>query len=159
MNSLVPTIIQDFFGKDINKFYVGFDDHVARMAELHKQVTKNIVNYPPYNIRKTGDNKYQIELAVAGFGKQDIEVELADNKLVIKGNTKADTKEDTFLVKGIGMRPFTRTFAVDDHIEVQSAELINGMLKIMLEKFIPEEKKPKKVKVKESRGYDEVPEL
>lgn len=141
-------LFKDMFGKDYDRFYVGFNDHVAKMAELHKEVAKNIPAYPPYNIKKTGENTYQIELAVAGFGKQDIEVELDDNKLVIRGNSSAETPEENFLVKGIGMRSFTRTFAIDDHIEVQNAELLNGMLKIVLEKFVPEEKKAKKIDIK-----------
>lgn len=141
-------LFKDMIGKDYDRFYVGFNDHVNKMAELHKEITKNIPTYPPYNIKKTGDNTYQIELAVAGFGKQDIEVELDGNKLVVRGNSSAETPEDNFLVKGIGMRSFTRTFAIDDHIEVQSAEMLNGMLKIVLESFIPEAKKAKKIKVK-----------
>lgn len=150
-------LFKDMFGKDYDRFYVGFNDHVTKMAELHKEVAKNIPAYPPYNIKKSGDNTYQIELAVAGFGKQDIEVELADNKLVIRGNSSAETPaEENFLVKGIGMRSFTRTFAIDDHIEVQNAELINGMLKIVLEKLVPEEKKPKKIKVKSRDNTDPV---
>ena len=140
-------LFKDMFGKDYDKFYVGFNDHVDKMAALHKEVTKNIPAYPPYNIKKTGDNTYTIELAVAGFGKQDIDVELEDNKLVIRGNSSAETPEENFLFKGIGMRSFTRTFAIDDHIEVQNAELLNGMLKIVLEKLVPEDKKSKKIKI------------
>ena len=137
------------FGKDLDRFFIGFDDQVNRLVKMHEDITKNIPNYPPYNIRKISDNKYQIELAVAGFGKQDIEVEFADNKLIVKGNTKStDTDVADYLYKGVGMRAFTRTFAVDDHIEVESAELINGMLKVVLEKLVPEHKKSKKIKVK-----------
>ena len=138
---------------DLNKFFVGFEDSVSRIQKAQAEIAKNITNYPPYNIRKTGDTTYQIELAVAGFGRQDIEVELADNKLVIKGARKSDDQDRDYVFRGIGMRPFTRIFAVEDKIEVQSAELVNGMLKIALEKLIPEEKKPKKVNIK-SHDYD-----
>lgn len=142
--------LKRLFGLDkVDQMFVGFDDQLNRMMALQKEVAKNVTNYPPYNIRKTAENKYLIELAVAGFGKQDIEVELADNKLVITGAVKSD--EDSaadYLFKGIGMRAFTRVFAVEDKVEVQSAELVNGMLKIALEKFIPEEKKAKKISVK-----------
>lgn len=138
-----------FGGKDFDRFFIGFEDQVARMMKMHEDITKNVPNYPPYNVRKLDDNKYQIELAVAGFGKQDIEVEFADNKLIVKGNTSSDSQDIAdYLYKGVGMRAFTRTFAVDDHIEVQSAELVNGMLKVVLEKLIPEHKKSKKIKVK-----------
>lgn len=142
--------LKRLFGLDkIDQMFVGFDDQLNRMIALQKEVAKNATNYPPYNIRKTGDNKFLIELAVAGFGKQDIEIELADNKLVITGAVRGDDETAAdYLFKGIGMRAFTRVFAVEDKVEVQSAELVNGMLKILLEKFVPEEKKPKKIRVK-----------
>lgn len=144
--TLVPRNVLDMF-KDLDKFYVGFDDNWNRMAKLHDDLTKNIPNYPPYNIRKVEDNKYIIELAVAGFGKSDIEITLENNKLIISGNTADDN--DNFLFKGIASRAFTRTFALDDHIEIENAEMMNGMLRIALEKIIPEHKKPRKIEVKE----------
>jgi molecular chaperone IbpA len=134
--------------KDFDKFYVGFDDQYNRLSKLHDDLTKNIPNYPPYNIKKTGENTYSIEIAVAGFGTQDIEIELADNKLIVKGNASSDETSDNFLFKGIANRAFTRQFALNDQIEVQNAEMINGMLKIFLEKIIPEHRKPKKIEVK-----------
>jgi len=134
---------------NLDKFFVGFDEQFNRMAKLHDDFTKNIPNYPPYNIKKTGDNNYVIELAVAGFAKQDIEIEFADDKLIIKGNTKDDESSD-FLFKGIAARNFTRTFVLDDQIEIKDAAMLNGMLKIALERIIPDHKKPKKIEVKDS---------
>lgn len=134
---------------NLDKFFVGFDEQFNRMAKLHDDITKNIPNYPPYNIKKTGDNNYVIELAVAGFAKQDIEIEFADDKLIIKGNTKDDEASD-FLFKGIAARNFTRTFVLDDQIEIKDAAIFNGMLKIALERIIPDHKKPKKIEVKDS---------
>lgn len=134
---------------NLDKFFVGFDEQFNRMAKLHDDITKNIPNYPPYNIKKTGDNTYVIELAVAGFAKQDIEIEFADDKLIVKGNTKEDEGSD-FLFKGIAARNFTRTFVLDDQIEIRDAAMLNGMLKIALERIIPEHKKPKKIAVKDS---------
>lgn len=134
---------------NLDKFFVGFDEQFNRMAKLHDDITKNIPNYPPYNIKKTGDNNYVIELAVAGFAKQDIEIEFADDKLIIKGNTKDDESSD-FLFKGIAARNFTRTFVLDDQIEIKDAAIFNGMLKIALERIIPDHKKPKKIEVKDS---------
>lgn len=142
--TLVPRTVLDMF-KDLDKFYVGFDDNWNRMAKLHDDLTKNIPNYPPYNIRKVEDNKYVIEMAVAGFGKSDVEITLDGNKLIISGNTSDD--KDNFLFKGIANRAFTRTFALDDHIEIENAEMVNGMLKIALEKIIPDHKKPRKIEV------------
>ena len=136
--------------KDLDKFFVGFDDQFNRIAKMHDDLTKNIPNYPPYNIKKTGDNTYVIEMAVAGFAKQDIEIELADGKMVVKGNVRDDADADNFLFKGIAARNFTRTFALEDQVEVKDAEMLNGMLKVFLERIIPEHKKPKKIEVKEA---------
>ena len=139
-----PTIWKDF-----GKFGVGFDDLFDRINEFHDTVAKNIPNYPPYNIKKIEDNKYVIEMAVAGFGKQDIEITTEDDKLVIKGNVESDdTKEDDMLWQGLALRPFTRMFTLNDQVEVNNAEMINGLLKVTLERIIPESKKPKKVEVK-----------
>jgi molecular chaperone IbpA len=134
--------------KDMDRFFVGFDDTYNRLSKLHDDMTKNIPNYPPYNLRKLADNKYVIEIAVAGFSKSEIEVEFVDDKLIVKGNAYDDNSAD-WLYKGIATRNFTRTFALDDKIEILGAELINGMLKIGLEKIIPEHKKPKKIEVSE----------
>ena len=136
--------------KDLDKFFVGFDDQFNRIAKMHDDLTKNIPNYPPYNIKKTSENTYVIELALAGFAKQDIEIELTDGKMVIKGNVQnEDEDNNNFLFKGIAARNFTRSFAIDDQIEVKDAEMFNGMLKVVLERIIPEHKKPKKIEVKE----------
>lgn len=148
MNWLLQNHPKDFgtLTKDFDKFFVGFDDHFNRMAKMHDEIAKNIPNYPPYNIRKADENKYVIELAVAGFGKSDIEITLEDNKIIVKGNAKDDN--DNFLWKGIANRAFTRVFALDDQIEIKDAALLNGMLKIALERIIPEHKKPRKIDVK-----------
>ena len=134
--------------KDMDKFFVGFDEQFNRLAKLHDDVTKNIPNYPPYNIKKTGDNTYVIEMAVAGFAKQDIEIEFVDDKLIVSGKASDDADND-YLFKGIANRAFTRTFALNDQIEIKDAGLFNGMLQIALERIIPEHKKPKKIEVKE----------
>jgi len=146
-HDFIPT----FWGtKDIDKFFVGFDEQWNRLQKLHDDVAKNIPNYPPYNIRKNDENHYTIEIAVAGFGQQDIDIEMSNGKLIIRGETKADESND-FLFKGIANRAFTRSFVLNDEIEVKDAEMFNGMLKIFLERLVPEEKKPKKIAVK-SKG-------
>ena len=141
--------------KDFDKFFVGFDDQFNKLAKLHDDMTKNIPNYPPYNIRKTGENTYAIEMAVAGFGQGEIDIEIDGGKLIVRGNTASEEEgESNYLFKGIAQRAFTRTFAIDDQIEVKDAELFNGMLKVFLERIIPEHKKPKKIEVK-SKGENE----
>lgn len=145
--------------KTFDRFFVGFDPMVKKLSEAAEQTVKLAQNYPPYNIKKIDENKYTIEMAVAGFGKQDIEVELAGSNLIVKGNVQQgepaeqDSKGEwtwpSFLYQGLAMRPFTRQFTLADNVEIKNAELLNGILKIVLEAIIPDEKKPVKIEVKE----------
>jgi molecular chaperone IbpA len=145
MTTTFPTL---FGSKDLDKFFVGYDRVFDRLREFHDEATKNIPNYPPYNIKKTEENKYVIEMAVAGFGKQDIEIETEGDKLIIKGNAEQDTADtaDT-LYQGLALRPFTRAFTLNDQVEVQNAEMINGLLKVTLERLIPESQR-KQIEIK-----------
>lgn len=135
--------------KDFDKFFVGFDDQFSRLAKMHDDLTKNVPNYPPFNIKKTEENKYVIEMAVAGFSRQELELEFADDKLIVKGKAKEDSSALEWLHKGIAARNFTHTFALNDQVEIKGAELINGMLKIALERIIPEHKKPQRIDISE----------
>jgi molecular chaperone IbpA len=145
----VPSFFSQDVFKDFDKFFVGFDDQLLKMQKLHDDVTKNIPNYPPYNIKKIDETHYTIELAVAGFGQTDIDIELADGKLIVRGNINSEAEEDNFLFKGIANRAFTRAFALNDEVVVNDAEIVNGMLKIALERLIPEQKQPKKIPVRQ----------
>lgn len=138
-----------FGTKDLDKFFVGFDEQFNQMAKMHDDLTKNIPNYPPYNIKKVKDNRYVIELAVAGFAKSDVEITFEDGKLIVAGKAADDSDTDNFLYKGIANRAFNRTFALNDQVEINNAEMLNGMLKIFLERIIPEHKKPKKIDISE----------
>jgi len=137
-----------FNTNDFDKFFVGYDKMFDQLAEFHDTMAKNIPNYPPYNIKKTDDSTYVIELAVAGFGQTDIEIEVEDDKLKVKGNASQSEQDNDTLYQGLAFRPFTRMFTLNDQVEVQSAEMINGLLKIYLERIIPESKKPKKIDIK-----------
>ena len=138
------------FFDGFDRFFIGFDEQLARMQKVHEEITKNVPNYPPFNIVKNDENSYTIEIAVAGFGQQDIDIEIDGGKLTVRGKlqTAEDPREENFLFKGIANRAFTRTFALDDEVEVRDAEVFNGMLKIALERLIPEHKQPKKIPVK-----------
>lgn len=127
-------------------FAIGFDKFFDRFKELQTQAAKAIT-YPPYNIRKTGENAYVIEMAVAGFAKQDISIELEDNTLKISGSVNSDNDEKNYLFKGIAERPFARTFTLADTVEIKNAELVNGMLRIWLDNLVPQ-KKSRKVDIK-----------
>lgn len=127
---------------------VGFDEILKRVAAATENFPK-IPTYPPYNIRKVDENKYVIEIAVAGFGQQDLEIELKEGVLSVKGSVESKDATD-YLFKGIADRAFNRQFTLAETVEVKNADLINGMLKIWLERFVPEEKKPKKVPINET---------
>jgi molecular chaperone IbpA len=139
--------LTDPFGfSRLTKDTVGFDDLFKRLASFTENLPK-IPSYPPYNIRKIAENTYVIEVAVAGFGKQDIELTLEDGVLTVKGQVSAEDPHD-YLFKGIANRAFTRSFTLADTVKVQNAELLNGMLKVWLERFIPEDKKHQKIEIK-----------
>jgi molecular chaperone IbpA len=144
MNDLVQSFL---FNKDVDKFFVGYDKVFDRLKEFHDQATKNIPNYPPFNIKKTAENEYVIEMAVAGFGKTDITIETEGDKLVVKGNAENDEANVDTLYQGLALRPFTRMFTLNDSVEVQNAEMINGLLRITLERLIPESQR-KQISIK-----------
>jgi molecular chaperone IbpA len=137
---------------DFHKFdpyTVGFDKMFSELSELASKVP----NYPPYNIKQIKENKYVIELAVAGFSKSDIEVTLDGNKLVVSGSAKDDQEEgETFFHKGIAARNFTRTFKLADKIEIEDAELANGMLKIWLQNLVQVNDAIKKIAITDKKS-------
>jgi|TARA_R110000765_G_scaffold88592_1_gene169369 molecular chaperone IbpA len=132
--------------KPFAAYAVGFDSILSRLAEITIDKPES-PNYPPYNIRKIDDLKYSIDLALAGFGKKDISVDYADNSLTIK-SIKDESKKDDIVHRGISHRSFTRTFALSDDVIVNDAKFENGLLSIELEKIVPEEKRPKEIKIK-----------
>ena len=130
---------------------VGFDnvfDHFERMFEDDFRVPS--INYPPYNIVKTGTNKYDIEVALAGYNKKDIDVSYEDNMLHIKSKKedKEDKDEDGVIHKGIAKRYFSKSFTIAEDVEVKGAELKDGLLKVSLERIVPESKKPRTIDIK-----------
>ena len=131
---------------------VGFDpifDRFERMFDDDFFSTPS-VNYPPYNIVKTGDYTYDIEIALAGFSKDDIDVQYEDGIVTVKStHEKSDDSESNGTIyRGISKRHFTKSFTVADDVEVRGAELKDGLLKIALERIIPESKKPRTIEVK-----------
>ena len=105
--------------------------------------------FPPFNVKKTGENTYLIEFAVAGYTKQDIEIEFQDGNLKIKSEPKVTDEPTTFLWKGIAQRAFEQNFKLAQTVEIKNATLTNGMLKIFLENIIPESQKPKKIVIED----------
>jgi len=131
---------------DITRFAVGFDrmfDELARTAG-----TLNASNYPPYNIIRTAEHEYDIEIAVAGFEEDELDVELQNGELTVRGENKAEAQRvGNYLHQGIASRNFTRKFALADHVVVQGATVKNGILTIKLEVIVPEHEKPKKIAI------------
>ena len=129
-------------------FSVGFDSVFDRFFDM--DLTRDS-GYPPYNIRKVNELQYVIELALAGFSKDDIEVEVTDGQLAIRSKKLEEktevNSEDSFVHKGIARRSFMRTFTLSDDIIVKGADLKDGMLIIDLEKVIPDEKKPRLIQI------------
>lgn len=137
--------------KALDPFVIGFDKVFDQLQEMGTNAVKNAPNWPPYNIKQVNDNKYVIEMAVAGFAKQDIEVTLEGNKLVIKGESK-DADNENYLWKGIANRAFQRTFTLNDAIEIKDAEITNGMLKVWLQNMYQAQENIKKITIKEKDG-------
>ena len=130
----------------LTPYAVGFDrifDNLSRYASDNVTPT----GFPPYNIRKEGDYNYVIEMALAGFGKKDIEVEVADGTLSVR-SIKENSEDDSTVYRGISYRRFERKFTMADDIVVNGAKLENGMLTLDLERIVPEEKKPRLISVK-----------
>ena len=130
---------------------VGFDDVFDHFESMFDDPTLTIgSNYPPYNIVKTGDNKFDIEVALAGFNKKDINVTSENGMLTIesKQEDKSTDKDGEVLHKGISKRYFKRSFTIADDVEIKGAELKDGMLRVSMEKIIPEAKKLKTIDIK-----------
>lgn len=128
-------------------FFVGFERIYDRVNSVNR-LTSSQQKYPPYNIVKTGESTYLIELAVAGFKEEDLDIELHDGVLTIKGDVTADEEDSEYIYRGIAARGFERKFTLADTVVVDSVTLIQGMLTVNLVNVIPEEKKPRKIQIR-----------
>jgi len=134
------------FGPMVLNQTLGFENFI-RDVEAILNETRPVNNFPPHNIVKLDENKYVVELAVAGFGKDDIDIQVQENTLTIKGEKKEGTPDLEYLHRGIGTRSFTKSITIADTIEVKGAEYKDGILRIGLENIIPEHKKPRKIEI------------
>ena len=144
--------IQSIF-TGLRPFTVGFDDmfnHFDHMVDHLPHMTAN--NYPPYNIVKTGSLTYNIEVALAGYGKKDISVNFEDNILKIESVKSKEEKEvednDGVLHQGIAKRSFSKSFTIAEDVEVKGAELKDGLLRVSLEKIVPDHRKARTINIK-----------
>ena len=129
----------------LTPYAVGFD-RVFDQLNTYARNNATSTGFPPYNIRKGGDYTYAIEMALAGFSKNDIEIEVAEGLLTVR-SIKENDENDSDIYRGISYRKFNRKFTLADDIVVNDASLENGMLNINLERIVPEEKKPRLIKV------------
>jgi len=134
------------YGRNLLPSTVGFDRLLSTLDEALNIPEKVLTSYPPYNIAKISEDRYVIELAVAGFKREEIDITLEDSKLTIQGNAKKDEDgSKTYYHRGIALRNFTRVFTLADTVVVNSADLVDGMLVVELQNIIPENKKPRKI--------------
>jgi len=124
-------------------FFLGFNDQFARW-ETNK---KSLSSFPPYNVKKIDEDNYVVELAVAGYDRDDIDVTVDKDTLIIKSERENDDKSD-YLHKGIAGRNFTQTFTLGEYMIVKSASLDNGLLTVKIERDLPESAKPRQIKIK-----------
>jgi len=133
---------------------VGYDDVFDHFESMfnHQYDSINVPNYPPYNIVKTGKYTYDIQVALAGYGKKDVDVSFENSVLTIKSVKDKDEKEvednDGVLHKGIAKRMFSKSFTIAEDVEIKGAELKDGLLIVSMEKVIPEHKKARKINIK-----------
>lgn len=124
--------------------FIGMDRMMDDLVRHHGVQTDN--SYPPYNVVTTSENDYIVELAVAGFGKDELTVTLHNGDLVIEGD-KADEEDVKYLHKGISSRKFKRSFKLAEHVHVKGADVKDGIMSVQLEREVPEELKPQKIAI------------
>ncbi|MGI9144062.1 MAG: Hsp20 family protein [Candidatus Planktophila sp.] len=134
---------------NLESWSVGFDREWRLLEELQNRLMGGTSSYPPYNIKQDSEDRYQIEMAVAGFSKSDLRIELHNNQLTIEGAKQSidESEQGTYVYRGIAGRQFRQTFALADHVKVLGSELKDGILTIDLERDVPEEKRPRQIEI------------
>jgi molecular chaperone IbpA len=133
------------FTASLNRHAIGFDNLFNELSRTHLGNSK-ADNYPPYNIIKVDEHNWAIQVAVAGFGENELNIEFETNVLTITGE-KQEAEEHEYLHKGISARTFTRTFTLNENVKIKGATVVNGILAVSLEHIVPEEQKPKKIAI------------
>ena len=141
MATMSKNLAMDLFN---DPFFIGFNRELGRLNTAYKT---NSNSYPPYDLLKLDEDTYRISLAIAGFSREDIDVSVDNGTLIIKGEIVEVTDAEV-VHKGIAGRKFVRSFALGEYMEVTSAELKDGMLHVNVVRIVPEEKKPKSIKIK-----------
>ena len=136
---------------------IGYD-RLARLIDSATRVDTATPAYPPYNIESTGDDSYRLTMAVAGFSREELDITVQQNSLVISGRAQKDEEEaqGRYLHRGIARRAFERRFSLADHLKVNGASLDNGLLHVDLVREVPEEAKPRQIKIGEAESQPQV---
>lgn len=130
---------------------VGFDQLDKMFDSAFREAARDN-SYPPYNIAKVDQDRYQITMAVAGFGEEDIDITAHNNVLLVKGQAQPADKKIDYLHRGIAQRAFEHRFQLADHVKVRGADMEKGLLHIHLEREVPEAMKPRKISIRKSRS-------
>ncbi|WP_347330322.1 Hsp20 family protein [Marinimicrobium locisalis] len=133
---------------------IGFD-RMASLLDSLSRTEQNQPSYPPYNIELTGEDEYRITMAVAGFDRSELNIEVNQNHLTVSANKEPEKEERTYLHQGIAARNFERRFQLADHVEVKSANFENGLLHIELKREIPDAMKPRTIQINDGQGQVE----
>ena len=143
------TSITDYF-PTLEAWSVGFDREWRLLEQMQNAFVGGTSSYPPYNIKQLSEDNYKIEMAVAGFAKNELRVELHNNQLTIEGSKQANDESGSngYIYRGIAGRQFRQIFALADHVKVIGSELKDGILTVELERDLPEEKKPRQIEIK-----------
>lgn len=135
---------------------VGFD-HLSRMLDAAQRLDDATFSYPPYNIEKLSDDDYRVTMAVAGFAESDLDITVHDHTLIITGKATRDESQVQYLHRGIAGRSFERRFELADFIRVEGAALVNGLLHVELKREVPEQMKPRAVKIEAKEAAKAIP--
>lgn len=134
---------------DLSPLYkstIGFDRFASLFDSLNG-VDADVPAYPPYNIERLGESDYRISMAVSGFGEKDLDIQVKENTLTIRGERKPTGEKSEYLHRGIATRAFERRFQLADHVEIKGAELVNGLLHVDLKRELPEAMKPRRIAI------------
>lgn len=124
--------------------FLGFDNMIKQLEHISQHANDS---YPPYNVLQMDERNYEVELAVAGFSKEDLSIEVKDNVLTVEGSRERKRKDDMFVYRGISSKRFSRSFRLSEYAEVSGADLRDGILTICVEVKLPEEEKPKQISI------------
>lgn len=147
MRNTIPTnLFEDLF-RDLNRVAIGFEPTIRKLHDVQNSFTGGSTGYPPYDLEMVDENHYRITLAVAGFTKDDLEIETVDNQLVISGDLKTKDDNRQYIFKSIASRAFKRVFHLAEHVRIENAALQDGLLVIDCVREVPEALKPRKIEI------------